>query len=198
MMKEVVARETLLKHLIQEGYPAEALSTKWITETGMWDVVIIAPRTKQLVAIVTVKVKNNLIVTSEPARKAIKKFSGIEGGNVQFFFVSADERGSLDISQFIPDSTSFEEGDFIPLQKMPNFENLIKSSLGGARKNAQAKIELICWISAIILVIILSLEFLGCISITLEQQTLLGAIIALVLIPFASKIKIFNIEFERK
>jgi hypothetical protein len=45
---------------------------------------------------------------------------------------------------------------------------------------------------------LLLLDFIGCIKITFTQLSLLAVIIALILIPFASKIKIFNIEFERR
>jgi hypothetical protein len=197
--KEVKARESILKHLIANGYPPESLATEWRSgKHGLvYDIAIIDPKTTELISLIELKVQSELMSSSTAIREIRESFLRINKKNVQFFFVSV-KNDSLHFSQFIPNLINFEKGEFIPLEGIPNFENLLIKSRGENRKDAQEKIEIICWISAVVIGIILFLNFTHYIEITYVQLTLLGAIIALILIPFASKIKIFNIEFERR
>lgn len=197
MLKEIEARELLLEQLIENGYPPESLLADWRTEDGVYyDLSIVDPKTAELIALIELKVQSELIVSSAGVKHSIKRFSKTNKNNISFFFVSFSKK-KLDFSQFIPNLKNFEDGELIPIKTIPKFDDLRKKTLGENRKDTQKTIEIICWVSAFITGAILVLDIIGCITVTLEHLSLLSLTIALVLIPFASKIKIFNIEFER-
>ncbi len=55
----------------------------------------------------------------------------------------------------------------------------------------------VCWILAAILVVVLVLDLVGTIELTPARLSLIGAIAGLVIIPFAGKLKVLGLEFER-
>jgi len=45
---------------------------------------------------------------------------------------------------------------------------------------------------------LLVLDYFGTIKVTVERLALIGAIVGLIIIPFAEKLKILGVEFERQ
>jgi len=57
--------------------------------------------------------------------------------------------------------------------------------------------QIICWILAAGILVLLILEFTEKIKLTPERLVLIGIIIGLIVVPVASKLKILGVEFER-
>ena len=65
------------------------------------------------------------------------------------------------------------------------------------RENTLNYFQVICWVVAFLLFIVLLLDILKIVSMTPERLALVGGIVALVIIPFAKKLRILGVEFER-
>ncbi len=57
--------------------------------------------------------------------------------------------------------------------------------------------QIACWMSATIVILITVLDVCGKINISATQLGLIGVSIALIIMPFARKLKILGVEFER-
>lgn len=65
------------------------------------------------------------------------------------------------------------------------------------RENAFNLFKVICWILAVLLFVVLLLNIWDIVSISLERLALIGGIVALIIIPFAERLKILGVEFEK-
>ncbi len=92
----------------------------------------------------------------------------------------------------------------IPSRSILYYSYLRRSRLiEESRKTAEKKektmdhFRILCWIASIAILIIAVLNKLSILSITSTDLTLLGGGLALLILPFASKLKILGVEFER-
>lgn len=195
---EVQIMELLLKELIKNGYPPESLSTYSKKDGYTYDLAIFDPQSNEIIAIFELKLQNPLMSSSTGLRNSIKKYLAFaKNTNIPFFLVNF-KKDKLTFSQFISKDQQKEKGTFVPILKLPLFEGLKSKVLGGKRKKEIDKLTVVCWVLAFLLAILLVLEFYNIYTITFERISLIGAIIALILIPFAQKLKVLNFEFERK
>ncbi|MCK5594869.1 hypothetical protein KAI19_01675 [bacterium] len=65
------------------------------------------------------------------------------------------------------------------------------------RESAFNFFKAICWILSFLLFVVLLLDIQDIVSITPERLALIGGIVALIIIPFAKRLKILGMEFER-
>lgn len=86
----------------------------------------------------------------------------------------------------------------------PNFDALInRKSQVMVEEKKEEKIKafdsfkLVCWILAALILVLFSLDLLFDFELNERQLFLLGIVVCLVLVPFASKLKVAGIEFER-
>ena len=88
--------------------------------------------------------------------------------------------------------------------EFPNFSTLVARAKNQAQLELAIKTEkttdyflIVSWTSGVIALIFFVLDIVDLLRMTGQQLTLLGLAIALFLIPFAAKLKILGLEFER-
>lgn len=197
IQEKVRTIEELLSYLVKNNYPPESLATYWEKDNHIYDLAIIHPETREVVAIIELNIKNKLMSSSAGLRKTIASYLKLKKEtNIPLFHVEKYHSG-LKIYQFVSPDNS-EKGTFIPLRKIPNYEDIKLKSLGEKRKTAMDKIQIICCIFGIIVFGILIADIFNLYKFTTIQMGFLVLTIVLFLIPYSNKLKIFNIEFERK
>jgi len=90
------------------------------------------------------------------------------------------------------------------IERVPDYSVLKSSKINKEiletekkRKSALDWFQVVCSLFAIALIALLILEFSGKVKLTPERLVLIGAIIGLIVVPVASKLKILGVEFER-
>lgn len=195
--EEVRFMEKLLFDLVSRDYPPESLATYWKKDGELYDVVVIDPKTGELIAVIKLEFPNKLMASSAGVRESIRSYLKLKKRTNIPMFIVGNHHSGFNVSQFVPRDNS-ETGTFVPLRRLPNYEVLRRSSLGERRKDTIDAIHVICWVYALVILAILLLDLFNWFKFTVFQMSLLGTMIALNLIPYANKLKIFNIEFERK
>lgn len=194
---EVQIMEILLKTLVKNEFPPESLNTYWAKNEHAFDLAIIDPKTSELIAIIDLEIPSPIVASSTNLRKSLSEYTKLGKIDKVSFFVANLAKSKIDFHQFIPQSNASKLGTFVPLEKIPSFDSLKEKALGKKRKIVHDKIHLICNVSALVLAIFLLLDFFNAHTISSLQLILIGSVIALLLIPYSNKLKIFNIEFER-
>ncbi|MCL2526799.1 MAG: hypothetical protein FWE42_00165 [Defluviitaleaceae bacterium] len=199
-----------VKKLIDIGFPEESIAVEYeVAKGSMIDVAIIDRATSKLLLIFELKVASsssmNMTVRrngEEQLRKHIAKLDNIE---VPAFLIVMTESG-LDVLPF----ESNDEGKrglspSIDLDALLPYITLLNGSRASAINDKKKEIKktidwfrVVCWVCAGALVVLVMFDIVfDCINISATQLSLIGISIALVLIPFAQKLKVLGVEFER-
>jgi hypothetical protein len=197
--------QALVQYLIAHGYPPESLLQEYAIGRYRADVVIVDSKSYEPIALFEIK-QNRNSDTITMGKTQIKKFlSSLTNKSIPTYLVFSTvgtppfeiERVYLDVAEKSEkgNDASIAIPDFAVLQKSGN-TNL------GVQTNKEWKqyINIIFWICiplAVVLIVLLCLDAIGKIFITSTQLTIGAVIIALILIPFANKVRILGIEFEK-
>ncbi|QQR55078.1 hypothetical protein IPG41_00675 [Candidatus Peregrinibacteria bacterium] len=190
--------ESVMENLIQKGYPPETLSTCWNQDGYIFDLAVVDNTTNELIAVIETQIQNPIIATSTNLRDSLKKYSEIARLSKVILFIVSLSNSTLKFSQFVPDKEDNEKGTFVPIDSLPSFEVLREKILGIKRKETRDQIRNICSLLFVLTLLVLLADFFNYIEVSFERLTLLGALAVFALVPHANKLKILNIEFERK
>lgn len=203
MERNINTFSSLIDFLISHGYPKESLMIEWpIDERYRADLAVVDPQTNKPVALFELKRKKT-DASFNLAIRQLESYSNALGKEKVPLYVVFEKTGipPFEIYYFQKDEN---KSDIIKISKVPDFlviKNTIRSKML-AKKEAEQKstlnyFQIICWIVAFLLFILLILDFKGIILINAERLALIGAIIGLIIIPFARRLKILGLEFER-
>lgn len=193
----LLIKDLLMRHLVEKGYPVDSLSESE-NDTNDFDLSIVEPETRELLAVIKIETPNYIISTSDESEKDIKNHSRLQKKSDIKFFTVGMRSGNLEFSQLTSGTKNIDDRLFVPINGMPLFNDLKQAVLGLKRDTVESRITIVCGISAFFLLILFILNLSGVLELTFERLSLISLIIALILIPSANKLRIFNIEFERR
>jgi len=195
--------QALIEYLVSHGYPEESFAIEWPIGKYSVDLAIVDPQSKEPVALFEVKSRKspgNQNMGKEQLQRYIKAL----GKRLPTYLVyRSDSSNGLDIER-VEFGNQIEELDRVSAQEVMQYSTLRRSSLNTSIASTKTKHEKVfdwfwfaCWFLAVVLIVLSVLDFAKVLTLSASQLTLMGACIALILIPFASKLKILGIEFER-
>lgn len=196
------------EYLVEKrGYPQGALlihqnlPSHWRSSKFIPDAVIVDEGNRNIIAVIEIK-KGDAIERGQIIERCRALSVGFGDGNVPFFLVFVDLR-SPNKSHLIQlvGGTVKDVGS----TDFPTYNEL----RGGAqvKRREDVKVEKTqtidrfswtCGALVLFLAVLLLLDFLGWIQWTTGRLSLLAGIIGLSVIPFAAKMKMLGVEFERK
>ncbi len=198
---------SLVDFLISHGYPKESLMIEWsINERYRADLAVVDPQTNKPVALFELKRKKT-DASFNLAIRQLESYSNALGKEKVPLYVVFEKTGipPFEIYHFQKDEN---KSDIIKISKVPDFlvfKNTIRSKMltekESEKKSTLNYFQSICRIVVFLLFILLILDFAlyfkEIVLINAERLVLIGIVIGLIIIPFASKLKILGLEFER-
>ena len=214
-MRENEAVIQFIKELERIEFPKESIVQEYAVRNacsqGRIDIAIVDWLTNKVLAIFEVKVLRN----SEMRRRALESAKSqlikyrkiLDDTQIPAYIVlTADEddfevymfRTGTDVDEERDDLLEITINDIIPYVSLSagsrsNAKEVVSSEI----KKETDKFRLCCWILAACSLLAAILDNIQFISISSTQLTLFGVAVALVIIPFANKLKILGVEFER-
>ncbi|MFJ2334455.1 hypothetical protein [Pseudomonas helleri] len=197
--------ETLLKL----GYPQDSvlIESPIISKDGSKlrpDLLIVDPARSERLAVIEIKssLKFDYVNVVEKLRKYVEAAgnnvpaylvtpSGVNGGGVKIYLYSFDREAKLSELSVFP--------SYVAMKAEAQIER--KEDLRNEKANAVDNFKIACWSMAlVVLLIVIADVFLslhGFALLTTERMALLGAVVALIAIPYAQKFKGLGMEWER-
>lgn len=203
MEREIDLLQRVANFLIEHGYPEDSIILEWkITERYRVDMAIIDNKSKKPVALFEFK-RQRKSQSENMAIEQLKQYAEALGDSTIPLYVvfGSDQSPGFELF-FITE----EDGNEIlkPIPQFPPFtyfKNSFISKLLSKKEKEKTDtynwFQIICWILAFLVALLLFFDFMGCLEITTERLGIMAVIIALVVFPFARKLKILGVEFER-
>jgi hypothetical protein len=196
----------LIEYLKTHGYPENSIAVEYqIGDRYRVDVAILDLKKNipiQLFEIKSMKTPEMIRMGTEQVQKYV---SYLKNKNIPVYLVfPKDEAPFLEIIKIDPQNLKSlrevsEETSFIPNYIAQRNSRIAEEADIVSKKKEKVidTFKIICWIVAGITLVIGVLSKLKVIDLDATDLTIIGAVIALILIPFASKLKILGVEFER-
>lgn len=197
---------SLINYLTAHGYPEEALVFEWrVGHRHRVDLAVIEPTTNKPIALFELK-REKSSQTLNMAIRQLETYTKALGDDQVPTYIVFPREGSPPFEMYHlkrNDSESKEELT-TKIERVPDYSVLKSSKVRKEileterqRKSTLDWFQVVCWILAIALAVLLGFEFSGRVKLTPERLVLIGAIIGLIIVPVASKLKILGVEFER-
>ncbi len=206
MLLEKDTCKALVKYLIKHGYPPESLAIEYPIGKYRVDLAVLDIDSKEPIALFEIK-QERTSSTERFGRRQLQSFLSYLGTkSIPTYLVFAQEgtppfeieRVLVKESQMQKDEEVIppkEVFDFDILQKI--FPNAVLAETKQKRKQSIEVLTAICLLISGILIVLLWLDAIAVLFITPIHLAIGGVIIALILIPFASRVKIWGFEFDR-
>lgn len=174
------------------------------------DVALIDPLSNEVMCIFEIKHSStNDIMTFDMARVQLQKVNQtLNSNDILYFLVLYDyhkkdftifpvltENGSFEISR-----ENIDISNIAKFYKSSNTELLLKA-YSKTKKEVNKTIDWFkgtCWILAVVVLILGLLNYFKYIELSTTDLALLGAFLALIIMPFSKKLKVLGVEFERQ
>jgi len=209
-MKEYHEKELinkLIENLKIQGVSEDSIALEWpIDNRHRVDLAIIDKILNKPIAIFEIKGRKDKR-RDDDAKSQINRYASLlKDQNIPLFIVfpSQNEDDSLEITRVKQDSDDEGLLEFYSSDQIPNMAILKNSArqktlfdLLKEKENAIKNFQLVCWLMGFCCLIILLLNIANIVVLTTERIALIGVVLGLFLLPFASKIKILGFEFER-
>jgi hypothetical protein len=219
-IREINIQDYFVKYLISKGYPENSIAVDPVYEhlgrKYRPDVVIVDPDSNQPLAIFEIKkIKNDH--TLDVAIQQLTNYSNaVKSPDVLLYAVfptRADEKtmgfeiipiNQKDISE--KDSNVTEEQKSISQKSVdPPVFTILKNSrltqeiskIANEQESTIDYFQILCLVSAIFVFLVLIADILNYFKIDVQRLALIGVIVGLFILPYASKLKILGFEFER-
>jgi hypothetical protein len=205
-------QKKFIQELINAGYPEKAIVTEYEisdnSSTNVFDVAVFDLTTNELLSIFEFKLRSQLSdmqLKPEDFGRMQLCLNRLKNTKIQAYFVIVDTANEFKIFKFQNDgddkgklTSPIAINDITPYSVLCNKSRVV--TIKNKRKKYENAIDLfaiICWACALLLICITVLDLLGCLSISTAQLGLIGAAIALIIMPFSKKLKVLGIEWER-
>lgn len=191
----------LVSLLRSKGYDASTLRMEWMENGATFDMAIVDPQTTELLALFEIKLRSRMIVSSKDIRESLAKYANIATKlEVPLYLISATEGNeTYSINLVTPESRNDNFPVIIDISPddLPTFSDLKKRIVTDKRRETIDSFAKLSMGSAIFAFILLTLDIFGLLPMTPTRLMLVGAIIGLLLLPKANRLKILGFEFER-
>jgi hypothetical protein len=201
MITEAEVRNRFDAYLKSLGYPEEAIIQEWnITDRQRLDLAIIDPKSKQLIALFEIK---NGVTTLASAKEQIKNYAQAIGDTTIPLFIVLGEEDAPFFKLF---SIIIENGkeQLHLINQLPSFTSLRNGSISKKiiqtvkeKRKTFDGFKITCWLLAFVIIGLLFFDFKGSIKLTPERLGVIAIISGLIVLPFARKLNILGVEFER-
>lgn len=203
MEREIDLLQRVANFLIEHGYPEDSIILEWkITERYRIDMAIIDNKSKKPVALFEFK-RQKQSQSDNMAIEQLKQYAEALGDSTIPLYVvfGSDQPPGFEL-YFLTEEDGNEILKTIPqFPPFTYFKNSFISKLLSKKEKEKTDtynwFQIICWILAFLVALLLFFDFMGCLEITTERLGIIAVIIALVVFPFARKLKILGVEFER-
>lgn len=199
-MKEEEFHDFFYSYLIKQGYPEDQILSHWRLSRGaVVDIAITDPVTKKPIALFELK-GPNVRMTKEVAEQLIRYADAVGDSYIPLFAVFPSiEPPSFELYQI-----NYEGATWQPSEQLSTFANLknrfLSKEIISTQKDKKKTLDWfrwICWLLAMAVGFMLYLDFKGQLVLTAERLGVMAIIVALAIVPFARKLSILGLEFER-
>lgn len=169
------------------------------------DLAVIEPTTNKPIALFELKRENNQR-TFQMAKHQLEAYSQALGDEKvpTYIVFPKDGEPPFELYSLKSEETANDEYSTTKIDKIPDY-SLLKSTKirkESIEKEKQRKrtfnwFQLVCFIIALALAGLLYLDHIEKWKLNTERLVLIGIVIGLVVVPFASKLKVLGLEFER-
>ncbi|MEI6610312.1 MAG: hypothetical protein WCO53_11295 [Deltaproteobacteria bacterium] len=198
--------KSLINYLLEHGYPQNSIAVEYqIGESYRVDIAVIDPTTNVPIQLFEIKSRKNYD-NIEFGKEQLKKFlSQLKNKYIPIYLVfpkSAEpffEVERVDVTTQDKTSEQEKKAAFIVDYKSQRNARIAEEVvIVNKDKNTTVDaLKITCWISAAIIFLTEILAKIKIITLDGNDMVAFGAIVILILIPFASKLKILGLEFER-
>lgn len=209
-------QQDFVRYLIDNGYPQDTVVVEFAvgrTAKRVIDVAIIDPSRKTPIAVFGLANQFDQLKMEYDQLHGMRRL--LHGAAI-FLVLRDPKTRHFRIFRTFPRHSAdhpivgrgLEEVDLFQTEEqdgVPSYQNMLlrarSASLLEAEKTRQDAVNLftrICWLLAALVLLAFIAGVVGFVSLTTSQLSLLALSVALILIPFASKLKILGIEFERQ
>jgi hypothetical protein len=199
------------EYLVTLGYPRDSIlyEPAFLASDGRWqyrpDFLIVDPVKKERLAII--EIKGSVQINAERTYNQLKAYSkSVSEDNIPVFLVTPSNNPVSPFDLYIFDI----DGGLIPTDfaLFPTFRALTaedaadrKNGLRTEKVDAVESFQKVSWLLAFIVFSIVVADFF-CVQneivlLTTERMALIGAVVALIVFPFAQKFKGLGIEWEK-
>ena len=181
--------------LKQHGYPLEGVFKEYKVNNLVTDLAVVEPGSGELLAII--ETKTGLKHVAETADVYAKRYTSAGINTVPLFLVFFNGMEKRVFS--IQDGVYREIDDFPPYTDLKN--KILSQIVVNKKFIKKEALNGLSWTSRIlggILIILLVCDAVDFYKLSLERLSVIAIITALLLLPFASKLKILGFEFEEK
>lgn len=193
----------LIKFLLEHGYPKESLVMEWgVGKQYKVDLAVIDPDSNKAIALFELKRKKSL-ESMKMAFRQLKVYSKAIGDEQVPVYVVFGKYGDPPFEIYHLKKEEFGECEELKIDRVPDYSifknRKIRQIIDQIEKKRERTInyfQIICWIMAFFTAVLLVLDFLNILKITPERLALIGVIAGLIIVPFASKLKILGFEYE--
>lgn len=189
--------QELISTLIERGYPKKTLITGWRQGGHVYDLAVVDPYSAELLAAFELILQSQVVRSSKPVREKIEKYRDLQtDAGVPLYVVMAtkNEEG-FTVTQINP--FKGENETWIHIRDIPLFEDVRGRTLIQKLAKVVDTFQILCWSIALIAMILLISDINQILTLTPQRLTLMGVIIALILLPYLRKIKVLGVEIER-
>lgn len=189
----------LKRYLISHGYPEEAIVSEYALSPNIRvDVAIVDPKTDTPILIFEIKSRKTPQLIDAGKKQLKKQLEQIPDKKTPSYLVFPKEDSPFfEVIRVFAES----EDENMPLLDFTSSKNARYSerreTIKLAKKKTAKIFRRICWGLSVILALMFILYKSNLINISSQDILIISYIIALIIIPFSNKLKIFGIEYER-
>ena len=197
---------SFIAFLIDSGYPEDSLAMEWsVDDKYQVDLAVIDPDTSKVIALFEVSEEKSKASWNDAAQQ-LKVYTKALGDDQIPIFVAFSVEGEppFEVYRLRREVSDEDEIRSIGVSEVPNFSVLKRGKISEAvskterrRETTQRNFQIGCWSGALVVLVLLILDFCSVLDITTERLALIGVVAALIIIPFASELSILGIEFKR-
>jgi hypothetical protein len=197
------AMDAVRDRLKLADFPQEYIVRDWsVGRKYRADMALLDPVSRAPVAVI--ELRKDLDEDSiRTARKELESFADAIGNPGVRQYIGTLERGTVRLFKVPREVAAATKEDLIPA-KLPAFDHLVSTARAAmvSDKRVQHRergdlFKWVCWAMALLVVAVLVVDAFGWYTLNEARLALIGAAAALVVIPFASRLKMLGVEFER-
>lgn len=204
MEREKETLKSFIDYLVAHGYPESSIALEYPIGKHRADLAVVDHDTKEPIAIFEFKQRKTQNAVKFGKLQLSTLSASLATANVPTYLVfGQDGPQPFEIERIETEEKGKKAQETTP-DELLDYKILKKSRINTAvaekkkeRKNAFDWFWAACWICAVAVITLFILDIRKKLVLNSSQLTLLGVSIALILVPFASKLKILGVEFER-
>lgn len=191
-----------IEYLKSHGYPDNSLIFEYtIANRYQVDLAVIEPKTKEIIALFEFKKIKDERTEAIALEQLSRIYKDIDDKSIQLYLVyGKDGIPPFEIYNLKQEDKTL---NLVPVRISDYLisKNTKYSKILTNNKKNRVKFNnillFICIVLSAILITLLVLDFIGFIEITINRLIIIGITVALIIIPFANKIRFLGIEWER-